>query len=230
MAAETAAIQDQHRKPFRRGINRRRQTRRAGANDGGVVDEIGIDRLEHADAARQIGLAGIAQDLPARTQHDGQMFGLDGEALQQGLGAAVIVGIQGAMGMAVAAQEILQPQHVGGAQGADQDGTRLTPIAKARRGAGSNARISRSPNSASCTSTSRSRRAGMTMASTSPIAFGIHQRPGRSDSCASSPRKWPGPCWTIAAPLDHSAPPWRFPNRPRLFESAPDRGRFRPSS
>ena len=57
-------------------------------------------------------LVRIAQQLAARAEHDRQFLGRDLEPLDQGLGAAVRVGAQQLKGMAVAAQEIGQPQHV----------------------------------------------------------------------------------------------------------------------
>ena len=58
----------------------------------------------------------------------GRLLGLDVEALQQGLGAGIGVGIQRPVRMAVAPEEILQPQHVAAARRPDQDGTGLARL------------------------------------------------------------------------------------------------------
>jgi hypothetical protein len=102
------------------------KTGRAGADNGGVIDRAGIDRPDQPDATGQFALGGIAQNLAARTQHDRQMLGLDGEAPQEGLGATVIAGIQRLVRMAIAPQKILQPQHVQRTGRSDQDGTALS--------------------------------------------------------------------------------------------------------
>ncbi len=77
-----------------------------------VVDPIGIDRPDQADAAGELVLAGIAQQLAVRAQHDRQLPGVDVEALDQRLRLRIGLGIERLVRMAVAGQETLQPQHV----------------------------------------------------------------------------------------------------------------------
>ncbi len=136
LAAEGAAIEHEDGKPFRRGIDRRRETRRTGADDGDVVEAVRIDRPHQSDAARQFVFAGIAQQLSARTQHDRQLPGIDMEALDQRLRFGVGVGIEQLMRMTVAAEKALQPQHVGILGAADNDRTSGAESRAGRRGAG----------------------------------------------------------------------------------------------
>ena len=108
-------------KPFGRGIHRRRKAGRPGTDDGNVVDAVRIDRADQPDAARQLILAGIAQQLSAGAEHDRQLPGIDMEALDQRFGFGIDVGVEQLMRMAVAAQKALQPQHVAIVGAADDD-------------------------------------------------------------------------------------------------------------
>ena len=94
LAAERAAVEHKHGQPFRRGIDGRCEAGGPGTYDRHVVDPVRIDRPDQSDAARQLVLAGIAQQLSARTEHDRQFAGIDMETLDQGFGAAICFGIE----------------------------------------------------------------------------------------------------------------------------------------
>ena len=64
---------------------------------------------------------GIAQQLPARAEHDRQLAGIDVEALDQRPRRRVGLGIEALMGMAVAGEKSVQPQHVAIVGAADDD-------------------------------------------------------------------------------------------------------------
>jgi len=119
LAAEAAAVQHQRAQPFRSGIDGAGQARRSRAHDRGVIDLVGVDGAHHADAARQFAFTGIAQQLSTQAQHDGKLLRRHLETVHQRGGAAIGEGIQHAMGIAVAGEEIVQPQHVGMAGRAD---------------------------------------------------------------------------------------------------------------
>ena len=56
LAAEGAAVERDRREALRAGVDRRRQARGSGADDGHVVDPVRVDRADQADAARQLHL------------------------------------------------------------------------------------------------------------------------------------------------------------------------------
>jgi hypothetical protein len=119
LAPERAAVEHQHGQPFRGGINRRRKSGRPRPHDRDVVDAVGIDRPHHADAARQLVLSGIAQQLAIRAEHDRQLAGIDMEALDQRSRLGISVGVEPLTRMAVAAEEAFEPEHVGVVGAAD---------------------------------------------------------------------------------------------------------------
>ena len=112
MTAEGAAVEHQSGEAFRAGINRGRQARGPGADDDDVIDAIGIDRPDQADATGKLVLAGIAQQLAARAQHDRQLAGVDMEALDQRFRLRVGHRVQCLMWMTIAAEKVFQPKHI----------------------------------------------------------------------------------------------------------------------
>ncbi len=102
LSAEGAAIENDRRKPFRGGIDRGGQTRRAGADDGHVVDFVRVHWPQQADTAGEFVLARIVEQLAVWAKDDRQMVRVDVEALDQGPGAGVGVGIEGAVRHATA--------------------------------------------------------------------------------------------------------------------------------
>ena len=85
LPAEGAAIQHDDGQSLRRGVNRRRQSRRARTDDRHVVELRRIDRPHQADAARQLVIARIAQQFAVRAKHDRQVMRIDMKALDQRL-------------------------------------------------------------------------------------------------------------------------------------------------
>src|SRR5438445_525245 len=76
-----------------------------GAADRGAMGSVRTDRSGQAEAARERGLAGVAQQLSARAQHDRQRARVDMEAFDQGLRRRIGVGVQGLAWMAVAGEK-----------------------------------------------------------------------------------------------------------------------------
>ncbi len=112
LAAERAAVEDEHGKALRAGIDRGGEPGRAGTDDHHVEQPLPVERSEEADAASERILARVAQELPARTEDERQRFARDMETFDQGLRAIVDQRIELLIGVAVAAQEIDEPQHV----------------------------------------------------------------------------------------------------------------------
>ena len=121
MAAEDAAVEHDGGKAFGRGIHRRRKAGRPGADHGNVVDAFRIDRADQPDAAGELILSWIAQQLSAGAEHDRQLPGIDMEAFDQRFGFGVDVGVEQLLRLTVAAQEDLQSQHVAVVGMADDD-------------------------------------------------------------------------------------------------------------
>src|SRR5678815_4417881 len=61
LAAERAAVDGQYRQALGRGIDRCRQASRAGADHNSVIESIGVERPDQADAPSELVLAWIAQ-------------------------------------------------------------------------------------------------------------------------------------------------------------------------
>jgi hypothetical protein len=102
LAAEGAAIETDHREPFGSPVDGRRETGRAGSDDGDVVGLRRIDRSNETEAARELSLARIVQQRSVRAEHDRQLGGRDLEAVDQRLRAGVDVGVERVVGMAAA--------------------------------------------------------------------------------------------------------------------------------
>ena len=128
LTAEGAAVEHDDREPLRRRVDGRCEAGRSGADDRDVVDAVRIDRAHQTDAARQLGLAGIAQQISVRAEHDRQLRRLDAEALDQRPRAGVAVGIERLVRLTVARQESRQPEHAGVAGGADDQRARETAL------------------------------------------------------------------------------------------------------
>ncbi len=112
LPAKRATVQHQRRQALGPGIHGGREPRRPGADDRHVVDPVRIDRCHKADAAGQRHVAGIAQHLSARAEHDRQFAGLDGKTLDQRSRARIVPGVEPLMRMPVAGQEAFEPQNV----------------------------------------------------------------------------------------------------------------------
>ena len=110
LATEGSAIQNEHRETLGRRVDRRGETRGSGADDSCVIDFGGIDGPEETNAAGEPRLARIAQQLSAWTQHDRQFERIYAEALKQGVGARIGLGVQPLVRMPVPRQESFQPQ------------------------------------------------------------------------------------------------------------------------
>src|SRR5204863_3763296 len=94
LATEGSTIQHEHRETLGRRVDRRGKTRGSGADDGDVIDGGGIDGSEETNAAGELRLTRVAQQLSAWTQHDRQLERIDVEALEQGVGARIGLGVQ----------------------------------------------------------------------------------------------------------------------------------------
>src|ERR1700722_14835372 len=67
LAAERAAIQHQDREAFRACIDGRSETRRPGSDDRHIEGPARVDRAYQPDAARELDVSRIAQELTTRT-------------------------------------------------------------------------------------------------------------------------------------------------------------------
>ena len=121
LAAERTAVQDKNGEALRCCVNRGRKSGRPGADDGNIVEAIRIDCPHQPEAARQLILAGIAQQLPTRTEHDGQLSRIDMKTLDKGLRLAVGFRIEQLERVTVATQKPLQAKHVAVFRAADND-------------------------------------------------------------------------------------------------------------
>jgi len=70
-------------------INRGGKAGRSGADDDHVINRLRIDRFDEADAARELVLARIAQEVSVGTDDDRQFARIDVEALDQRLRARI---------------------------------------------------------------------------------------------------------------------------------------------
>ena len=119
LAAERAAVHHQHRQPLRRRVHRGRQARRAGADDGHVVE---LGALAHVDDAHAAGdlLVGRVDQHVAAGADDQHLHALAHVLVGERLGVVVLVGLELLVRIAVAAQEAAQPHHRRGLGPPDQ--------------------------------------------------------------------------------------------------------------
>jgi hypothetical protein len=94
LAAERPGVEHQHRQALGGGVDRGGQAGRPGADHGHVDRPVGVELADHADAAGQLGVGRMAQQLAAGTQHDRQLGLVDREPLDQHPGAVDGVGVQ----------------------------------------------------------------------------------------------------------------------------------------
>ncbi|MEA2880470.1 MAG: hypothetical protein QOF14_5666 [Hyphomicrobiales bacterium] len=89
LTAEGAAIEHKNRKALRGCVNSGREAGRTRAHNHHVIDAIGVDGADQADAARKFDLAWIAQQLPVGAKHDRELARIDVKALDERLGLRV---------------------------------------------------------------------------------------------------------------------------------------------
>ena len=92
---------------------------------------IWIERRDQADAARQLRLGGVAQNLAVGTHDDRHFAGQDAEFLDENLAAGIGLGIEPLMRVTVAGEEVLEPQHIAVVGPADDDRTARTGFQEA---------------------------------------------------------------------------------------------------
>ena len=112
MTAECAAVEHQDGEPFRGGIDRSREAGRPSAYNGHVIKTLRINWPDQTDAAGELGLAGITQQLSARTQNDWQLTGVDVKTFDQRLRLRIGLRIEPLMRVTIALEKALQPKHV----------------------------------------------------------------------------------------------------------------------
>ncbi len=81
-----------------------------------------------SDTTGELGLGRVAQKLAVRAHDHGKLARVDVELLDEGPCLGIGFGIEALVGMAVAAQEVLQPQHVAAARVADNDRAAATGL------------------------------------------------------------------------------------------------------
>ncbi len=85
------------------------------------MDLRGVERSDEAEAASELHLAGIPQQLPAGAEHDRQLLSVDVEAFEQHARVGVGVRVELMVRMSAPAEEVLEPQHVAVIGAADDD-------------------------------------------------------------------------------------------------------------
>src|SRR4030095_2167227 len=94
LAAEGAAVEGEHGEPLRPRVDRGGEPRRTGAGDHDVVELPGLEGAEEPEADRELHLARIPEELPPGTEHDRKLPGIDVEAVDQGPGAGIALGLE----------------------------------------------------------------------------------------------------------------------------------------
>ena len=120
LAAESALVEHDHRKPLRGGIDGGRQPGRPGADHGDVVDECRIELGRDAEADAGLGVARPLEHRAVGADHQRQFAGAHAEALDQAVRFLVGIGIQHGVGIAVAREKALQTDEVGRTAPVDQ--------------------------------------------------------------------------------------------------------------
>ena len=161
---EAAPVQHQNRKSLGCRIDGSGKARRPRADDGDVIEPVRIDRANQSNATRQIGLAGITQDLSARTYDERQLSRI---AASRSRSTSPFSERPMITGPPTPAWSICVRRKI-------------------------SARISRSPSSASAISKARIRSGEKINASTGSVTMPSPNE-GRPASCASSPTNAPGP-------------------------------------
>src|SRR5262249_1888503 len=113
LTAKGAAIQHEHRESLRSRIDRSGKTRRASADHDHVINLVRVDRSDETDAAGELDIAGVAQQLSIGTENDRQFPGADVKALDQGCCTRIGLWVQSLVRMPVAGEEIFEAQNIG---------------------------------------------------------------------------------------------------------------------
>ncbi|MEI9899751.1 MAG: hypothetical protein WDN31_05935 [Hyphomicrobium sp.] len=92
---------------------------------------VGIQGRNEPDAAGELRLSRVAQHLAVGADDDRQIAGRNLELLDQNLTAGVALGIEALVGMAVAREKALEPQHVAVFGAADDNGAAAATFKKA---------------------------------------------------------------------------------------------------
>ena len=138
LAAERAAIEREHGQPLRAGIDRGGEPGRAGADDDHVVTGgRGRSARPGRCSGRAASSVGLRSSWPPGQSTIGSSSGSTWKRSISVSRAAVAVRVELLVGMAVAAQEVDQPKHVGVAVAADDRPARRRRSRSARPGAGS---------------------------------------------------------------------------------------------
>ncbi len=188
LTSEGTTIDQDDTEAFGRGIHSGAQSGWARADDRHIVQLQRVELADHAETARELILAGIAQQLAVGAKNDRQLLLLDVKAVEQRPRLGVDVGTKDCVGMAVAVQEVGESRMTSAFISATDDDRAAGAVSISLTRRRMSARMMRSPRSASSTSRSRRRCGRMTTASTALSALASTSA-GRPVSCASSPMK-----------------------------------------
>lgn len=111
LAAEGAGVEHGDGEAFGRGIHGRGEPGWPRADDRDVVDTVVARTADHADRARKLGFAGIAQHRTIGCDDQRPVVRLGRITRDDVGGVAIARGIEQMMRLAVAGEEALQPHH-----------------------------------------------------------------------------------------------------------------------
>ena len=123
LTARRTPIEREYREPFGSCIHRSGKTRRSSADDDRVLNLVWVDRFDEPDAAGELDIAGIAQQLPIGTENDRQFPSVDVKALDQRLCTRIGLWVQSLVRMRVAGEENFEAQNIGMICTADDHGS-----------------------------------------------------------------------------------------------------------
>ena len=105
---------------LRRAVHRGRESGRSRADDHQVAQLGAIDRIVEAQAGGELLIGRIPQHIGATTDGHGDVGHADREAIEQVLDARVAVQVEVGVGMAVAGEELLDPEGPGTVHRSDE--------------------------------------------------------------------------------------------------------------
>ena len=121
LAARRHALDDDRLQSFRGAVDRGRESGRPGADDG-EVEHLGVvEALGEPEVVGHLRQRRIAQHAMARRDHHRQVGAAQREAVEKAARVGVVLGVEQAVRIGVAAQELEQPHRVGAVRRTDDD-------------------------------------------------------------------------------------------------------------
>ena len=113
LPAHRLGIQHNHRKPFRRSIDRSGQTRWPCPHHRDIIDFLGVKTGHDAKACGKFGGGRAPKDRPGGAHHQRQLVSQHAHALDQGAAFVIIARIEHKVGIAAAGRKSLEPDDFG---------------------------------------------------------------------------------------------------------------------